>query len=62
MQSIKIDKKSLAHNPAGQFEDTRFEKIHNVIVNDSNHGSILVAQEIALLIRKKKKRKRNLVF
>ncbi len=50
-----IDKKliDISYKPAGQFEETRFEKIHNVIVSNSNEGSITVAQEIAALIRKK---------
>jgi glucosamine-6-phosphate deaminase len=43
----------ISHRPAGQFEETRFEKIHNVIFNDSNEGSIRVAQEIAQLIKEK---------
>ncbi len=44
----------ISHRPAGQFEETRFEKIHNVIFNDSNEGSIRVAQEIAKLIKEKR--------
>ena len=55
MQDITLENKSLVYSPAGQFEETRFEKIHNVIVENSNHGSILAAQEIATLIRKKEK-------
>lgn len=45
--------KNIAFKPVGQFEETRFEKIHNVIFDDSNEASIKVAQEIAALIRKK---------
>ncbi|MCR9228648.1 MAG: glucosamine-6-phosphate deaminase [Flavobacteriaceae bacterium] len=41
------------YQPAGQFEETRFEKIHNVIFEDSKQGSIQVAHEMADLIRKK---------
>lgn len=37
----------------GAFENTRFEKIHNVIFNSSNEASILVAREIAALIKEK---------
>ena len=44
---------SIKYKPAGQFEDTRFEKIHNVIVSNSNEGSISVAEEIADLIKSK---------
>lgn len=43
----------IAHKPVGQFEETRYEKIHNVIFTDSNQASIKVAEEIAGLIRKK---------
>lgn len=44
---------SLEHRPAGQFEQTRFEKLHNVIFNDSREGSREVALEIASLIRER---------
>ncbi|HET8736889.1 MAG TPA: glucosamine-6-phosphate deaminase [Pricia sp.] len=43
----------IGYKPVGQFEETRFEKIHNVIFADSNKASIKVAEEIAELIRKK---------
>jgi len=45
--------KSIAFSEAGKFEETRFEKIHNVIFESSNEASILVAQEIASLIKEK---------
>ncbi len=45
--------KDISYKPVGQFEETRFEKIHNVIFSDSNEASIQVANEIAALIRKK---------
>lgn len=44
---------SIEHQPAGLFEETRFEKIHNVIFPDSETASVAVATEIANLIRKK---------
>ena len=47
---------SINHEQAGKFEETRFEKIHNVIFKDSNEASIIVAQEIAKLIREKESR------
>ena len=51
---MKIAKhKNIGYTQAGKFEDTRFEKIHNIIFKDSNEASILVAQEIAELIREK---------
>jgi len=45
--------KKISYSPPGKFEETRFEKIHNVIFDDSNLASILVAQEIAELIKQK---------
>ncbi|WP_298513087.1 glucosamine-6-phosphate deaminase [uncultured Kordia sp.] len=47
------DYKNISYTKAGKFEETRFEKIHNVIFQTSNEASILVAQEIASLIREK---------
>lgn len=41
------------YKEAGKFEETRFEKIHNVIFDSSHKASIIVAQEIAELIREK---------
>ncbi|WP_281542927.1 glucosamine-6-phosphate deaminase [Maribacter aestuarii] len=46
-------KTDITHKPIGQFEETRFEKIHNVIFADSNVASVRVADEIAELIKKK---------
>ena len=43
----------ITHKPAGQFEDTRFEKIHNIIFSNSEEGSICIAREIADLIKEK---------
>ncbi len=43
----------IRYKPVGQFEETRFEKIHNVIFENSNDASIEVAEEIANLIKKK---------
>ncbi|AMC11637.1 glucosamine-6-phosphate deaminase [Lutibacter profundi] len=44
---------NISYKPAGQFEDTRFEKIHNVVFSNSVEASICVAQEIATLIKLK---------
>lgn len=41
----------ITYSPAGKFEDTRFEKIHNVIFSNAAEASVLVAHEIAALIR-----------
>jgi glucosamine-6-phosphate deaminase len=54
--------KSIAYHKAGQFEETRFEKIHNVIFNNSNEASIVVAREIANLITEKAKKGDNCVL
>ncbi len=43
----------IKHHEAGKFEDTRFEKIHNVVFNDSKKASKIVAQEISNLILEK---------
>ena len=43
----------IKYTQAGQFEDTRLEKIHNVIFDDSENASIIVAHEIANLIKLK---------
>jgi glucosamine-6-phosphate deaminase len=55
MSTIALNKKKITYSPAGKFEDTRFEKIHNVIFDNSNKASVTVAEEIAELIRKKEK-------
>ncbi len=47
-------KEIIGYKEAGKFEDTRYEKIHNVIFKSSEEASILVAHEIANLIRRKK--------
>ncbi len=46
-------KEGIHFKEAGKFEETRFEKIHNVIFNSSQEASVLVAQEIANLILRK---------
>ncbi|WP_456420966.1 glucosamine-6-phosphate deaminase [Lutibacter sp.] len=51
--------KNIKYQEAGKFEDTRFEKIHNVIFSNSNIASKTVAREIAdLILRKQKERKK----
>lgn len=44
---------SLDYKAPGSFEETRYEKLHNVIFENSNQGSKAVAQKIADLIRDK---------
>ena len=50
------------HQTVGQFEDTRFEKIHNVTYKSSLEASILVAQEIAGLIKEKQDQNQKCVL
>ena len=54
--------KQTMYQPVGQFEDTRFENIHNLTYKSSIEASVFVAQEIAQLIRKKQKEKSNCVL
>ncbi len=60
--SAETSQNSIDFKPVGQFEETRFEKIHNVIFADSNWASIKVAQEIAALIRKKQAANKSCVL
>jgi len=46
-------KEDISYKSPGKFEETRFEKIHNKIFKNSTVASIVVAQEIAKLIRSK---------
>nr|WP_288832878.1 glucosamine-6-phosphate deaminase [uncultured Flavobacterium sp.] len=46
-------KEGISYREAGKFEETRFEKIHNVIFDSSKEASVLVAHEIANLIQRK---------
>jgi glucosamine-6-phosphate deaminase len=62
MQHNILDKKNISYQPAGQFEETRFEKIHNAIFDDSNEASVNVAQEIATLIKEKHFKKETCVL
>ncbi len=47
------DQKNTNHQSIGKFEDTRYEKIHNITYYSAQVASILVAEEIAQLIREK---------
>jgi glucosamine-6-phosphate deaminase len=53
MRNLDHPNLSISHKDAGQFEDTRFEKIHNKIFKSSEIGSKIVAKEIADLIKQK---------
>ncbi|MGL2992823.1 glucosamine-6-phosphate deaminase [Flavobacterium sp. TSSA_36] len=62
MEIVSKPKSPISYQPAGQFEDTRFEKIHNVIFKNASEASILVAQEIADLIRYKQEKHKKCVL
>ncbi|MEN8187599.1 MAG: glucosamine-6-phosphate deaminase [Bacteroidota bacterium] len=57
---MKVD--VIRHSQAGKFEDTRFEKIHNVVFKDSLKASKIVAKEIADLIKEKAAQNKNCVL
>lgn len=50
---VMSNNKEMKYHLAGQFEETRFEKSHNVIFENSLEASKLVASEIAELIKQK---------
>ncbi|SFZ90369.1 glucosamine-6-phosphate deaminase [Flaviramulus basaltis] len=52
----------ISYKEPGKFEETRFEKIHNVCVNSSSEGSLIVAKEIADLIKEKQNAKTRCVL
>jgi glucosamine-6-phosphate deaminase len=53
---------NLTYQKPGQFEETRYEKIHNVVFENRNIASKLVAQEIAeLIIENDKKNKKTVL-
>jgi len=54
--------KSIVFKAAGKFEETRFEKIHNVIFDSSYKASLIVAQEIAALIKDKEASNKSCVL
>lgn len=53
--SPKKYQKTLDYKPPGSFEETRFEKLHNVIFETSTEASLQVAAAIAALINEKQK-------
>ncbi len=52
----------ISYSKPGQFENSRFEKIHNIIFKNSVEGSKAVAAEIASLIKQKQKNNQNCVL
>jgi len=52
----------LDYKAPGSFEETRYEKLHNVIVNSSTEGSLEIAHTIADLIKEKQDQKEMCVL
>ena len=52
----------LDYKAPGSFEETRYEKLHNVIVNSSTEGSLEIAHTIANLIKEKQDQKEMCVL
>ena len=50
---------NINYKSPGTLEETRFEKIHSIIFDDSKNGSLAIAREISDLIKKKKKQNKN---
>ena len=55
-------KKNLKYQSPGINEETRFEKLHNIIYNNSDEGSLSIAFSIAQLIKEKQSKKKNCVL
>ena len=53
---------SISYQSPGIFEETRFEKIHNIIFESAKEASIEVAHEIADLIRRKQDKGKTCVL
>jgi glucosamine-6-phosphate deaminase len=62
MKSALEIKPDIKYKSAGKFEETRFEKIHNEIFKNSSEASIVIAQEIAQLIRTKQDKNKMCVL
>ncbi len=54
--------KDISYREAGKFEETRFEKIHNVIFKSSDYASVIIAREIATLIKEKQSKQESCVL
>ena len=57
-----LNKPSLKYKAPGSFEETRYEKLHNVICDSPTEGSLLIAHRIARLILEKQKNKEMCVL
>ncbi len=56
MKTLVTNPSQISYNPSGTFEETRFERLHNVIFESAAKASVVVAQEIAALIRLKQEK------
>lgn len=52
----------LNYKAPGSFEETRYEKLHNVVFNSPSEGSNAIAQAIAALIRKKQEKNKSCIL
>ena len=52
----------LDYKAPGSFEETRFERLHNVIVSNLHEGSVAIAHSIANLILQKQKKNQNCIL
>jgi glucosamine-6-phosphate deaminase len=59
---IHSRKNYIKYKPPGTFEETRYEKLHNVIYNNSIEGSHSIAIAISNLIRLKQSQNKNCVL
>lgn len=62
MQNQDSNNLLISHKEPGQFEETRFEKIHNTIFQSSEIASKIVAKEIAGLIKEKQIQNANCIL
>ena len=62
MKTESLSPISISYKEPGKFEETRFEKVHNVVFESSSQASILVAEEIANLIRSKQRKNKTCVL
>jgi glucosamine-6-phosphate deaminase len=53
MKSTLVSNSEISYKTPGEFEETRFEKIHNVIFQKARQASAIVSREIAQLIKSK---------
>ncbi|MEM0931568.1 MAG: glucosamine-6-phosphate deaminase [Bacteroidota bacterium] len=60
--SISKSQGSIVFSQPGALEETRFEKVHNVVFKDSSLASIVVAHEISKLIRQKQNSSQNCIL